>query len=63
MCPDNTFISDPQEVMEYTRIGFADDTKLGVLVDMLEGRAVIRGTDTGWKNGLMETTKFRKDKC
>lgn len=28
---------------------------------MLEGKAVIRGTSAGWKNGL--TMKFRTDKC
>lgn len=30
---------------------------------MLEGWALITWTDAGWKNGLMETMKFRKYKC
>lgn len=59
----NVFISDLEDVTECTCTKFADDTKLGVLVDMPEGRAVIRGTDVSSTNGLIETIKFRKDKC
>ena len=39
----NVFISDLEDVMECTHIKFADDTKLGVLVDMLEGGLSLEG--------------------
>lgn len=47
---------------ESTRTKFADDTKLGNDVDMLEGRAILQ-RHVDWLENWASRTKFNKGKC